>query len=91
MVLASIVATYLLWRTQMASRPVNVGTDIVRWGLGAALFAIVMSLPMLFTIRRRNAVRYLLVFVSALGLTAYLYASQLACSMKVAGLCEPLL
>jgi len=89
-ILASVVTTYLLWRTQLASRPVNVGTDIVRWGLGAAVCAIVLSLPMLATIRRGSAIGYLLVSVAALGVITYLYVSQLACSMKVAGLCEPL-
>lgn len=88
--LASVVAAYLLWRTQMASRPVSVGTDIVPWGLGAAVCGIVLSLPLLATLRWRSAIRYLLVSTAALGGITYLYVSQLACSMKVAGLCEPL-
>jgi hypothetical protein len=88
--LASFVTTYLLWRTQLASRPINIGSDIVRWGLGSALCAIALSLPMLATPRRRSAVCLLMVSICAFGAVAYLYASQLACSIKVVNVCAPL-
>ncbi len=88
--MAAAVAVYLLWRTQLASRPVNIGADIIRYGIGFAAAAVVSSIPMLATALRRNAIRCLLISLPAGGATALLYLSQLACSMKKAGICEPL-
>ncbi|WP_386068405.1 hypothetical protein ACFJIW_01415 [Tahibacter sp. UC22_41] len=88
--LAFAVAAYLLWRTQLLSRPVNIGADIPRFGMGSAALATVSSMPMLATALRRNAIRCLLVSMPAGGIIAFLYLTQLACSMKKAGVCEPL-
>jgi hypothetical protein len=89
-ILAVAVAAYLLWRTQLASRPVNVAADILQFGIGFSALAIALAAPMLATLARWSAVRYLVFSVVALCVVFFLYLNQLACSMKKTGVCEPI-
>jgi len=88
--LALAVASYLLWRTQLASRPVNIGADVLKCGMSSSALAILLSALMSATPPRRYLICYLLSSTSALGIIMFLYLSQLACSMKKVGICEPL-
>ena len=88
--LALAVASYLLWRTQLASRPVNIGADVLKCGMSSSTLAILLSALMSAKPPRRYAICCLLASTSALCVILFLYLSQMACSMKEIGGCEPI-
>lgn len=86
-----LVAAYLLWRTQLASRFVGVGTDTVAAGVSSAIVGIGLSLVFLFTSRWKPALFAIAVSSVSLAVVLYLYLSRLACTIKKDPDCESLL
>jgi hypothetical protein len=84
------VATYLLWRTALATKSINVAADLLRFGLVSAILAAAASSINIGSSVRRWSGILIILSVSSIFIILYLYLNKLSCSMKVSDICEQL-
>lgn len=85
---AAFVTTYLIWQTRLFSRQVDVGSDVLEYGIVAGLLGIVFAA---FLPRSRRTLR-VVVYVctlAAVSIIVGLHTSRMACSINEADTCEP--